>query len=124
MSHTTAAVAVSRPRVALLMVFCGIFGAAGAASAATPTDDVPKLVVRFPADSLTTDSGARTLYRRLVRAAETVCPATASDRPFVSRAVQQCRDQAVARAVQQIDNPRLGAVYAANSKGAAGSKTG
>jgi UrcA family protein len=111
--------AVSRRKVTLLMVLCGVVGGmtAQAASAATPADDdLPRLVVRFPADTLGTDSGAKTVYRRLVRAAEEVCPAVSSASPFVNTAVQACRDQAIARAVHQIGSPRLAALHAASSK--------
>src|SRR5882757_4600597 len=61
-------VVVSRPNITLLMVLCGIVSAAaaGAVNAATPDDDVPRLVVRYNAQSLATESGARALYRRLV----------------------------------------------------------
>ena len=81
----------SRPptRVALLMILAGVLGAAvaGSASAAAPRDDVPQIVLHYSPDSLTTDGGARRLYRRLVRAAEEVCPAAFADGPFVSAQV-------------------------------------
>ncbi|HEY3657721.1 MAG TPA: UrcA family protein [Steroidobacteraceae bacterium] len=110
-------VVVSRPNITLLMVLCGIVSAAaaGAVSAATPDDDVPRLVVRYNAQSLATESGARALYRRLVSAAAQVCP-TPTTGPFVSSTILHCREQSIARAVQQIDNPRLAAVYATSTK--------
>jgi UrcA family protein len=110
---STNAVTVSRPKVTVMMILCGIVGAGamGAVSAATTDDDVPALTVRYNPETLATDSGARTLYRRLVSAAEAVCPATSAGRPFVSEVVKQCRDAAVARAVHQINSPRLAAVY-------------
>jgi UrcA family protein len=108
-------VAASRPSVALLMILCGMVGAT-AASAATPEDDVPALKVRYTADALDTDHGAKVLYTRLVHAAEQVCPAQFSGSRLVSAAVQGCRDQAVARAVHQINNSRLAAVYTATTK--------
>jgi UrcA family protein len=111
-------VAVSRPSVTLLMIICGIVGAtaAGAVSAATPSDDVPALKVRYSADALDSDHGAKVLYTRLVRAAEQVCPAEFTGSRLVSATVQRCRDQAVARAVHQINNSRLAAVYSATTK--------
>ncbi len=110
-------VPVSRPKITLLMVLCGIVGtaAAGAVSAAT-FDDVPKLVIRYRADSLSTDRGVWVLYRRLRLAAEDVCPAPFTGSHLVSESIQQCRDHALAQAVNQIDNPRLAALYAATSK--------
>jgi UrcA family protein len=112
-----AEVPVSRPNIALLMALCGIISAAaaGAVSAAPLDDEVPRLVVKYERDSLATEGGAKVLYHRIVRAAEQVCPATAADRPFLTTAVRQCREQAVARAVQKIDSPRLAAVYAASA---------
>jgi UrcA family protein len=111
-------VAVSRPTITLMLILCGVLSAAaaGAVSAATPEDDVPRIVVRYSADSLATDSGARKLYERLVHAAAQVCPAAFSDSRFVSPAVQHCREQSIARAVHQIGNPRLAAVYATSAK--------
>lgn len=120
MSQETSAlkVAVSSPRITLLMVLCGIAGAtaAGAASAATRADDAPSIVVRFTPETLDTDHGARVLYTRIVHAAEQVCPADLSGSRFVNPAVRHCRDQAVARAVHDINNSRLAAVYTAITK--------
>ncbi|MDB6086403.1 MAG: hypothetical protein JWN43_4284 [Gammaproteobacteria bacterium] len=111
-------VVVSRPNITLIMVLCGVVSgaAAGAVSAATADDDVPRLTIRYSPQSLVTDDGARALYRRLITAAEAVCPASTSDRPFVSYAVQHCRDEAIARAVYSINNARLAAVHATNTK--------
>jgi hypothetical protein len=50
-----------------------------------------------------------------VNAAAQVCP-TPTTGPFVSSTILQCREQSIARAVQQIDNPRLAAVYATSTK--------
>ena len=114
---STKQVAVSRPRITLLIVLCGVVGAAAssAVSAASVADDVPRQVVRFSPDTLNTDTGVRSLYRRIVKAAEEVCPVTPGTR-LISTAVKECRAQSVARAVHQIDNPRLAALYAASSK--------
>jgi UrcA family protein len=111
-------IAVSRPTITLLMVLCGVVSAtaAGAVSAATVPDEVPRLVVRYPADSLETEGGARVLYRRLLRAAEEVCPANSADHPFLSSGVRHCREQAVAHAVYEIGSPRLAAVHAASTR--------
>jgi UrcA family protein len=108
-------VAVSRPSVTLLMMICGVVGAtlAGAASAA---DDVPALKVQYSADALGSDQGAKMLYTRLVHAAEQVCPAQFIGSRLISESVQHCREQAVARAVHQINNSRLAAVYSATTK--------
>jgi UrcA family protein len=117
MSTETAAAAVSRPKITLMMVLCGIVGAAsmGAVSAATPKDDVPSIKVQFDPQSLATDSGARAVYRLLVHAAEKVCP-DPQNGPFVNSLTKECRRQAIVRAVQEINNPRLAGMYAMRSK--------
>jgi len=101
-----------------LMLLCGIAGAAysGAASAATGNDEVPSVAIHYDRQSLDTDSGARTLYRRIVNAAAEVCPQQSSSSYIISDAVRRCRQEAVARAVMKIDNPHLAAVYAASSR--------
>jgi UrcA family protein len=112
----TARAAGSRARFGLLVLgsLAGII-AAGAASAAGDDSDVPSIVVKYSEQSLATDDGAYALYRRITAAAKRVCPDASKD---LSRLViaQQCRDEAVARAIRQIDNSRLAALHAAHSK--------
>jgi UrcA family protein len=110
-------VAVSRPKITLLMVLCGVVGlaATGAVSAASVADDVPRQVVKYSPATLSSDAGVRSLYHRIVKAAEDVCPLPSGSR-FVTTAVAECRAQSVARAVRQIDNPRLAALLEGNSK--------
>ena len=115
---TTRRVLVSRPKITLMMLVCGIVGAAsiGAVSAAAAGEDVPSVTLHYRLDTLDTDSGARVLYRRIVNAAAEVCPQYSSSPHFVSEAVRQCREQSIARAVFKINSPKLVAVYATNSK--------
>jgi UrcA family protein len=115
---TTIHARASRPKIAVMMLVCGIAGAAsiGAASAATGDADVLSTTVQFNPDNLATDSGARHLYHRIVSAAAEVCPQDASNPHWVSNKVQQCREQAIARAVMKINNPKLVAVYSTSSK--------
>lgn len=114
----TTQVVVSRPQVTLLMILCGIVGTAtaGAVSAATTEDAAPSIAVHYDARSLETDAGAKAVYRRLVKAAEEVCPVANSGSRLVSEVIVQCRQQAVARAVHQINNPRLAAISAPGLK--------
>jgi UrcA family protein len=111
-------VRLALPKITIAMMVCGIVSAVGvgAASAAASEDDVPAVALKYDPMSLTTDRGARELYKRLKYAANQVCPQYAATGPFVSAAVQQCRDQAVARAVLKINNPRLVAVYQSSIK--------
>jgi UrcA family protein len=110
-------VAVSRPKITLLMVLCGVVGlaASGAVSAASSQDDGPGFSVKYSPEMLTTDAGARALYNRIVRAAEGVCPVSTGSH-VISLGVKECRAKAVASVVHQINSPRLAALLADNSK--------
>ena len=118
MKTSSGQVGVSRPKVTLMMIMCGIVGAvsAGAVSAATTDEDVLTTSVRYSPSSLETEQGAKALYRRLVNAAVEVCPQYGGNPHFVSGAVRHCREQAIANAVFKINNPRLAAVHASNAK--------
>jgi UrcA family protein len=114
----TARAAGPRAKFGLLMLgsFAGVM-AAGAASAANPaTDDVPKVVVTYSAQSLATDAGVHALYRRITSAARQVCPDASIRSLSFQRQVEQCREQAITRAIRQIDNSQLAALHADHSK--------
>jgi UrcA family protein len=115
---TTIHARASRPKIAVLMLVCGIAGAASIGTANAATDDFGALTttVQYNPDNLATDSGARHLYQQIVKAAAVVCPQDASHPHWVSTLVQECRQQAVARAVMKINNPKLVAVYSTSSK--------
>jgi UrcA family protein len=99
-----------------MLLLGGLAGlAAAGAAGASPAGDVPVRVVRYSADMLATDSGARTVYRRIARAAEQVCPNN-SYSLLVSNRVLECREQAIAGAVNKIHNQRLAALHAASTK--------
>jgi UrcA family protein len=86
----------------------------GPASAASPDSDVPSVVVQYRADSLASDRGVNELYRRITSAAKLVCPDV---RELSGKQhVKECRTQAIARAVQKIDNSRLAALHAGHGK--------
>jgi UrcA family protein len=107
----------SRAKLGLLVLgsLAGIMGA-GAASAAGLDSDVPSIVVKYSDQNLATDDGALALYRRLTSAAKRVCP-DASTKDLSRLAIaQRCQNEAVARAIRQIDNSRLAALHAAHSK--------
>jgi UrcA family protein len=114
----TARAAGSRLKFALLMLTGGLgcAVAAGTASAATPDNDVPSVVIHYSNQTLATDQGVQRLYAQIVRAAKQVCPDATIRGLAATASVQQCRQQAVARAIHQIDNPELASLYAASSK--------
>jgi UrcA family protein len=109
--------AAPRAKLALLLFgsLAGVTGV-GAANAAAFDGKAPSIVVRYSDQSLATDSGVNDLYRRLVQASKQVCPDESVRDLARLQHVEQCREQAVARAVQQIHNSQLAAVYAAHSK--------
>src|ERR1019366_6225884 len=69
-------------------------------------DAGPRVTVKYVKDSLATDAGARSVYRKLISAAAEVCPSSSSSL-LVTAAVKECRQQSVARAVQAINDSRL-----------------
>jgi UrcA family protein len=101
-------------KILLLGGFAGL-AAAGAVGASPASSDGPALAVRFSADMLTTDSGARALYRRLAQAAEQVCPPQPTGTRLTPAVVVKCREQAITAAVKKINNQRLATVHAAAS---------
>jgi len=87
----------------------------GAANAATP-ESPPSVVVKYGDQDLSTASGVNEVYRRIVRASKQVCPEASFHDLSLQGKVAECRDQAVARAIRQIDNSQLAALYASHSK--------
>ncbi len=106
-----------RHRTIVAALLCAFAGAAliGVATAADDVD-APSVAVRYQPQSLDTEHGAQALYRRIVNAAAIVCPQYAVNPHWLAKPVQECREQAVARAVLKINSPKLVAVYAANTK--------
>ena len=107
----------SRAGVALVLLgsLAGVM-AAGAAGAATPDSDVPSVVVKFNDLTLDTDTGVNRLYRRVEFAAKQVCPDGDMRDLSAHQLVERCRQQAMTRAIRQIDNSRLAALHAVRSK--------
>jgi UrcA family protein len=99
---------------AVLLVLSGAL-AAGAATAA-PSDDAPTLVVHYNPATLATDSGAKALYHRLVLAADQVCPSEPASGHWVNPALAECREKAIAGAVEKIHSQRLAAIAMSNSR--------
>jgi UrcA family protein len=101
---------------AALLMLAGSLGAAMAAGAATVDSDAPSLVVKYNSQSLTTDAGVEQLYRRILGAAKQVCPEVSVRDLGANARARACRANAVAQAIQHIDNTRLAALYASSSK--------
>jgi UrcA family protein len=99
-----------------VLVGCSLAGALGVAQAATPTSEVPTIVVHYSDLNLATEDGVRTLYRRLSTAAQEVCPA--GDTKMLAQNVSNktCRAEAIARAVHDVNSPKLAALEAGLAK--------
>jgi len=98
----------------LLGSIAGVMAAGGAGAASVDGDGL-SVVVKYSEQSLATDEGVLALYRRITYAAQRVCPDTSRDLARQVK-VEQCRNEAVARAIRQVDNSRLAALHAAHSK--------
>lgn len=68
--------------------------------------------VYYSPAALKTDAGARAVYAQLDRAARQACGQPSGLALQQRRANQECREQAVARAVEQIGSSMLAAVHA------------
>jgi UrcA family protein len=91
---------------------CATFGAVPATFAAVPSSDVPSVTVRYSDLDLTTTVGVNTLYRRIANAAYNVCPRPDMRDLQATGVADQCRAEAVARAVHDVNNPKLAMVHA------------
>jgi UrcA family protein len=107
---------------ALVLTLLGNVVTVATSLAQTRSLDVPQqartITVQYADLNLSSEEGTRLLYKRLVWAAERVCPER-SDSVLALKANQvadRCVADAVERAVQQIKNPRLAEVAAAAQK--------
>jgi UrcA family protein len=76
----------------------------------------PSLSVTYVDLNLATEEGTLALYKRIVSAARQVCPAdTGPNLRLVSQA-RRCVDDAVARAVNDIQSPKLAELQAARTR--------
>ena len=116
MSHfISAGTAGARAKFSLLLLG-GLAAMVAAGTAGAADSDAPRVVVKYSPESLATDGGVKDLYRRITHAAQKVCPEL-SIRDLNERLqIEQCRNEAVAKAIRLIDNSRLAALYAAHSK--------
>jgi UrcA family protein len=97
-----------------ILVSGGLAMAASVAYAASDDAAAPSMKVSYADLDLSTDHGLKTLYGRIRTAATEVCPHLVGGdfNAARSQVVSACRDAAVARAVGQINNSRLSALYA------------
>jgi UrcA family protein len=80
-----------------------------------PADAPPQALVQYSFTELATDVGTRAVYARIKRAAAAVCPAYFPLDLDMEAASKECQEKAMARAVSQIGDARLAAVYKGHS---------
>jgi UrcA family protein len=96
--------------VSTILATCTAIGAIGSAQAANA--DSPALRIRYSDLNLSSEQGSLALYGRIVAAAHQVCD-FADNRDLHSvAAARACREQAIARAVRDVNSPMLAALYA------------
>jgi UrcA family protein len=100
---------VARTGMATLATLCGSVALMCAGWAADQSPALTK-VVNYGDLNLATDTGAKALYGRLNGAAREVCNPLAEDK-LALRRWHGCIDEAIGRAVEEIDSPALTAYH-------------
>jgi UrcA family protein len=101
----------------LLMILLGSLNACADATAAVRGADVPSRRVRFADLDLTRSAGAAILYSRIHSAAREVCePAIVRFPQKWMVGTRRCVDEAIARAVADVNAPALTSYYLAKMK--------
>lgn len=90
--------------------------AAAVANASSATVDVPSVEVSYGDLNLATPEGNRALYRRIVTAAEKVCPTTSAPGARFSSSHRTCVNEAIERAVSDSNSEQLAEVHAARAR--------
>ena len=93
-----------------------IVGATTAAYASARAEDVPSVQVSYHDLNLATDEGTVALYQRIVSATYKVCQVEDIRNLAAVAAANACRDEAIARAVRDVNSPRLAAIYTARQR--------
>lgn len=94
-----------------ILAACTAVGAVGNARAANA--ETPELKVNYSDLNLSTEKGSLALYGRIVAASYKVCVADDIRDLRAVSAAKVCREQAVAKAVRDVNSPMLASVYAA-----------
>jgi len=91
---------------------CAAMAVAPMSFAAPQTTGVPAIAVSYDDLNLATSSGVDALYHRISVAARSVCANPDIRDLGAVAAAQNCRVDAVARAVRDVNNPKLAIVHA------------
>ena len=112
--NTTKSLTVLAAAFTMSLIGTGI-SAGAAARAETAIDPAPRVLVRYADLNLATTDGVARLYRRIVAAAQQVCPAAPSRELRRAAVAEQCRVAVVSRAVQQVNDVHLSAIHQATN---------
>jgi UrcA family protein len=88
-----------------------LLGPLSAVAAVAPPDEVPSRRVTYADLDLTRNAGVAVLYARIKSAAREVCLPVYSWVAEDTKATQQCREQALARAITDVNTPALTSYY-------------
>jgi len=100
-------------RFAMLGVLLGALNAGTAAIAVA--DELRQSMVRYTDLDLSHGAGAAVLYSRITTAAASVCGAGDARQLAALSAVKRCQQQAISRAVADVDAPMLTSYYLSKS---------
>jgi UrcA family protein len=104
-------------RAALTVLASGLVAVtATVANAAQLEADAPTISVSYADLNLATEQGTLALYRRIVSAAHQVCYTNTGPNARLAAQAQHCVDEAVARAVHDIQSPKLAELQAARAR--------
>lgn len=103
-------------RAAAALTVCLIIGASVTAQAAATADAPLSVRVSYRDLNLATEQGTQALYERIVSAARKVCPISDIRNLAEFAAARACEAQAIARAVREVNSPRLAAIYSAHQR--------
>ena len=112
----TSATSTDLLRASAALIACLMVGASATAYAAAPADPSPSVRVSYHDLDLATEQGTQALYARIVLAARRVCEVSDIRKLAEVAAANACREQAIARAVRDVNNPRLAALYTAHQR--------
>lgn len=108
-------------RIALAVFAAGSMSAgvatlAHAGSPQTTSGDIPRLAVSYSDLDLSSEKDVMTLYKRISRAAEEVCPEPSRHSMRITEISRKCVAAAISRAVHEVNSPQLARLEAVRNK--------
>ncbi|MCA6247848.1 MAG: UrcA family protein [Phenylobacterium sp.] len=94
----------------IALIAIGLLALSGASASAQPALDDVKVKVSYAGLDISTESGARTLLKRIEHAAAEVCGGEPANRLDRMKTFRPCTKEVVNRTVSKIDSPALTAL--------------